>query len=83
MAKQFERLYHAWVLDFRERYLRWASEHLNGLFLSFNQEAYSPFGNVHQVCVPEVVKLFPRFKRLSRDSSWDRRGYVEEVYETT
>ena len=24
MAKQFERLYHAWVLDFRERYLRWA-----------------------------------------------------------
>lgn len=66
-----------------ERYLHWASEHLNGLFLSFNQEAYSPFGNVHQVCVPEVVKLFPRFKRLSRDSSWDRRGYVEEVYETT
>ena len=24
MSKQFERLYHAWVLDFRERYLRWA-----------------------------------------------------------
>jgi hypothetical protein len=23
MSKQFERLYHAWVLDFRERYLRW------------------------------------------------------------
>ncbi|KAG7355569.1 SNF2/helicase domain containing protein [Nitzschia inconspicua] len=25
MAKLFERLYHAWVLEFRERYLRWAN----------------------------------------------------------
>lgn len=25
MSKLFERLYHAWVLDFRDRYLRWAS----------------------------------------------------------
>lgn len=24
MSKQFERLYHAWVLEFRERYIRWA-----------------------------------------------------------
>lgn len=24
MSKQFERLYHAWVLEFRERYVRWA-----------------------------------------------------------
>uniref|UniRef100_A0A7S2Y8H3 Uncharacterized protein n=1 Tax=Entomoneis paludosa TaxID=265537 RepID=A0A7S2Y8H3_9STRA len=24
MSKQFERLYHAWVLEYRERYLRWA-----------------------------------------------------------
>ena len=24
MSKLFERLYHAWVLDFRDRYLRWA-----------------------------------------------------------
>lgn len=24
MSKQFERLYHAWVLDFREKYIRWA-----------------------------------------------------------
>jgi len=24
MSKQFERLYHAWVQEFRERYLRWA-----------------------------------------------------------
>lgn len=25
MSKQFERLYHAWVIEFRERYLRWAN----------------------------------------------------------
>ena len=25
MSKLFERLYHAWVLDFRDRYLRWAN----------------------------------------------------------
>jgi hypothetical protein len=24
MSKQFERLYHAWVLEFREKYIRWA-----------------------------------------------------------
>jgi hypothetical protein len=24
MSKQFERLYHSWVLEFRDRYLRWA-----------------------------------------------------------
>jgi hypothetical protein len=24
MSKQFERLYHAWVVEFRERYVRWA-----------------------------------------------------------
>lgn len=25
MSKQFERLYHAWVIEFRDRYLRWAN----------------------------------------------------------
>lgn len=25
MSKMFERLYHAWVLDFREKYIRWAN----------------------------------------------------------
>lgn len=26
MSKKFERLYHAWVLEFREKYLRWANK---------------------------------------------------------
>lgn len=64
------------------RYLEWASYNLNGLFISFNQETYSMNGKNLQVCVPAVVKRFPRFRRISREPSWDRRGYVEEVYET-
>ena len=65
-----------------ERYVRWGSENLNGLFLSFNQEAYSPWGGTLQVLVPRVVSQFPQYRRLSRETSWDRRGYVEEVYST-
>lgn len=65
-----------------ERYLAWGSENLSGLFISFNQEAYSPWAGVPQVHVPTVVKGFPRYRRLARETSWDRRGYVEEIYST-
>lgn len=64
------------------RYLKWASNNLDGLFISFNQETYSMNGEHLQVLVPEAVKRFPRFRRISREASWDRRGYVEEIYET-
>ncbi len=63
-----------------ERYLTWASRSVDGLFLSFNQEAYAPWGGTPQVLVPEVASRFPALERLSRETSWDRRGYVEEVY---
>ena len=66
-----------------ERYLDWATRNLDGLFLSFNQETYNPFDGVHQNYLPEIVSRFPKFARISRDASWDRRGYVEEVYETS
>lgn len=64
------------------RYLSWASENVDGLFLSFNQETYAPWEGVHQVFVPEIISRYPRFSRLSRETSWDRRGYVEEIYHT-
>lgn len=63
-----------------ERYLSWANENLDGLFLSFNQETYSPAHGSMQVHVAEVARSFPRLRLVSRDTSWDRRGYVEEVY---
>lgn len=62
------------------RYLAWADSALRGVFLSFNQEAYSPWEGVPQVHVPTAVQRFPAFERFSRETSWDRRGYVEEAY---
>ncbi|HYG09137.1 MAG TPA: putative sugar O-methyltransferase [Pyrinomonadaceae bacterium] len=63
-----------------ENYLTWAKEKVGGIFYSYNQEAYSPYENVLQVLVPEVVARVGGFKRLSRNYSWVRRGYVEEIY---
>jgi hypothetical protein len=63
-----------------ERYLTWGSDNVNGLFFSFNQEAYSPWRGVPQVHVPSVVGRYPRFRRIARNASWMRRGYVEEIY---
>jgi hypothetical protein len=63
-----------------ERYLSWGSDNVDGLFFSFNQEAYSPWGGVPQVHVPSVVGRYPRFRRIARNTSWVRRGYVEEIY---
>jgi hypothetical protein len=63
-----------------ERYLSWGSDNVDGLFLSFNQEAYSPWRGVPQVHVPSVVGRYPRFRRIARNASWVRRGYVEEIY---
>lgn len=65
-----------------ERYLTWGSDNVEGLFFSFNQEAYSPWRGIPQVHVPSVVGRYPRFKRIARDASWMRRGYIEEIYKT-
>jgi putative sugar O-methyltransferase len=64
------------------RYLEWASANLDGLFFSFNQETLSSSHGSLQVWVAENVRRYGRFKLVSRDASWDRRGYVEEVYST-
>lgn len=66
-----------------ERYIRWASESIDGLFFSFNQEAYSVISGTPQVLLPEVVSRFSNYRLLERHTSWDRRGYVEEVYSVT
>jgi hypothetical protein len=63
-----------------ENYLAWAKQRVRGIFYSYNHEAYSPFESVPQVLVPEVLERIGGFKRLSRNYSWVRRGYVEEIY---
>jgi hypothetical protein len=65
-----------------EDYILWARHNLKdgGIFYSYNQEAYSPICNIPQVLVPEIVASVGGFERMSRNHSWLRCGYVEEVY---
>lgn len=63
-----------------ERYLDWGSRNLDGIFLSFNQEAYSIVHGRAQLFTPGFFASYPAFRRVSRTPAWDRRGYVEEVY---
>ena len=65
-----------------DRYLSWASSNLDGVFISFNQETLSASHGSMQVWVAERVRAYPRLQLVSRDTSWDRRGYVEEIYIT-
>jgi hypothetical protein len=64
-----------------ENYLGYAKKQVTGIFFSYNHEAYSVVNGAPQVCVPEVVERVGGFKRLSRNASWVRNGYVEEVYQ--
>jgi hypothetical protein len=65
-----------------EEYILWSKQNLttNGIFYSYNQEAYSPVNNIPQILVPEVIASIGGFERMSRNFSWLHAGYVEEVY---
>ena len=60
-------------------YLTWIAERVRGAFISCNHEAGS-IGAVSQIVVSELAAEIPGLTRLSRQPSWTRRGYVEEVY---
>jgi hypothetical protein len=62
-------------------YISWAKDNVRGIFYSYNQEAYSPVDGVPQVLVPQIVARVGGLKLLTRNFSWMRRGYVEEVYQ--
>lgn len=63
-----------------KNYILYAKKQVSGIFFSYNHEAYSVVYGKPQVFVPEVVESVGGFKRLSRNTSWVRGGYVEEVY---
>lgn len=63
-----------------QKYIIFAKEYLSGLFFSYNHEAYSAVYGKLQVSVPEAVDKVGGFTRFSRNASWVRNGYVEEVY---
>jgi hypothetical protein len=61
-------------------YLAWARTNCSGIFFSYNQEARATFKGVEQNLVPAAVEQIGGFRRVRRDGSWVRRGYVEEIY---
>ena len=63
-----------------ENYLRFARKNVEGIFFSYNHEAYAPIYGTHQVLVPEIADIVGGFDRMSRNVSWVRNGYVEETY---
>ena len=63
-----------------ENYLRFARKTVDGIFFSYNHEAYAKAHGVDQVFVPEIASRVEGLHRLSRNASWVRNGYVEETY---
>jgi len=61
-------------------YLNWIKKMSGSLFYSYQQEAGAFFQDAQQVWVRETIKQVGGFHFLSRDYSWMRRGYTEEVY---
>jgi hypothetical protein len=61
-------------------YLAWARDGCTGIFYSYNQEARAPYAGVPQNVVPKVLAEVGGFDLVRRDTSWLRRGYVEEIY---
>jgi hypothetical protein len=66
-----------------DNYLAFIHQRLEGILFSFNQEAYAPVKGVLPPWVAERVARNGKFKRVSRELCWVRRGYVEEIYKTT
>lgn len=61
-------------------YLQWIRDHVTGIFFSYNHETLLAGGQFAVTSVPELVAGAGGMERVSRDLSWSRPGYVEEVY---
>jgi hypothetical protein len=62
-------------------YLRQIQRTTRRWFLSINHEAGSPMDETRtQHVLPNIVRDFPGFHRVSRAPYWIREGYVEELY---
>ena len=69
------------IREIVENYLRFARKNVEGIFFSYNHEAYAPIYGTHQILVPEIAARVSGLTRVSRNASWVRTGYVEETYE--
>jgi hypothetical protein len=61
-------------------YLRWIAGRSGACFFSFQQESANVFKGVPQNVVHELASAEPSLRLLSRDLSWTRDGYTEELY---
>jgi hypothetical protein len=61
-------------------YLEWARSSCTGFFYSYNHEVVRGFRGSTPGQVPEAVSRVGGFTQVSRDNSWLRRGYAEEIY---
>jgi len=64
-------------------YLAWGRASCRGIFFSCNQESTREVLGDEQGMVPRLVQRTGGFRRLRRDLSWVRAGYVEEIYALT
>jgi len=69
-------------LEASTSYLRWARENVQ-LFFSYNHETISPSGKGAIATVSEIVGQVDGFARKSRNYSWLRPGYTEEIWVPT
>jgi hypothetical protein len=63
-----------------DEYLRWAARTGVQVVFSYNQEASVSFHGERQGVVADGIARVGGFRRIRRDASWVRRGYVEEIY---
>lgn len=61
-------------------YVEWIRDHVTGVFFSYNHETLLAGGQFAVTAVPELVADVGGLERVSRDLSWSRPGYVEEIY---
>ena len=66
--------------DVALRYIRWIASHVRGFFYSYNHESIAPGGEFAVCTVPDLVRSVDGLTRVSRNRSWVRPGYVEEIY---
>jgi hypothetical protein len=61
-------------------YLQWGRANCSGFFYSYNHEVETEIQDNPAGQVAEAVRRTGGFTQVSREQSWLRRGYAEEIY---
>src|SRR5665213_2743249 len=64
-------------------YIEWGRLNCDGIFYSYNHEVGTTYSGHRISRVAEAIDRIGGFTRMSRDHSWLRRGYAEEIYKPT